>query len=259
MSPRIKVLVADDEDLARYAIKTLISRNHDELEIVAEAADGEEAVRLAGEFRPQLAILDIRMPVMDGLEAARLIRRNHPDTAVLILSAYEDFSFAQQAVNAGVNGYLLKPVYPEDFASRLAAVKEWLDRNPRIEAEEPVQHNGSNQDISWRLERAMSHIDGHISEDLPLESVADAAGISSQHLSRLFRDELSTNFVKFVTERRMDIACGLLESTTLGIAEIAEKCGYRDANYFTKVFRRSRGSSPLDFRNTKSFRNLQKD
>lgn len=251
MSPGLKVLIADDEDLARYAIKTLISRNHEELEIVAEAADGEEAIRLAEEYRPQLVILDIRMPVLDGLESARVIRRNHPDTAILILSAYEDFSFAQQAVNAGVNGYLLKPVSPEDFASRLSAVKEWLGRIPRATAEAPVQNQGSNQDLSWRLGRAMKHIEEHISEDLPLDSVADAAGISPQHLSRLIRDELSTNFVKIITERRIEIACGLLESTTLGVAEIAEKCGYKDANYFAKVFKRSKGSSPLDFRNTR--------
>lgn len=255
VSPGLKVLIADDEDLARYAIKTLISRNHEELEIVAEAADGEEAIRLAGEYRPQLVILDIRMPVLDGLESARVIRRNHPDTAILILSAYEDFSFAQQAVNTGVIGYLLKPVSPEDFASRLTAVKEWLATVPRASAEMSVRQEGSNPELSWRLERALNYIKDHLTEDLPLDSVADAAGISPQHLSRLIRDELSTNFVKIITEWRMDIACGLLENTTLGVAEIAEKCGYRDANYFAKVFRRCKGTSPLDFRRNKTFKN----
>jgi YesN/AraC family two-component response regulator len=255
------VLIADDEDLARYAIKTLISRNYSDLDIIAEAADGEEAVRLADQNRPDLAILDIRMPVLDGLEAARLIRRNHPETAVLILSAYEDFSFAQQAVNAGVNGYLLKPVSPEDFASRLTAVRDWLSRISGSPEGAPAgdEDEESEQEISWRLERALSYIRNHIGEDLPLDTVADAAGISAQHLSRLFRDELNSNFVKFVTESRMDLACRLLDETTLGVAEIGGKCGFRDANYFAKVFRKSRSLSPLDYRNGVGLRSPGKE
>ena len=247
------ILIADDEELARYSLKTLISRHHEQLHVVAEAADGEEAVRLAHQHDPDLAILDIRMPVMDGLEAARRIRSAHPDMAIIILTAYEDFSFAQQAVNLGINGYLLKPVSQSDFSARMESVKSWIDRlekkDPEPQTSEPLSFDAfQHTDVSWRLERALEYIRDHITEDLPINTVAEAAGIGAQHLSRLFREELDTNFVKFVTERRMDMACRLLDSTTLGVAEIADRCGFTDANYFAKVFRKSRGLSPGDYR-----------
>ncbi len=246
VNSRLSVLIADDEDLARYTIKILISRNHPDLDVVAEAVNGDEAVRLVNEHNPDLAILDIRMPVLNGLDAARNIRKNNPETAILILTAYEDFSSAQQAVNAGVNGYLLKPVTPEDFAIRLESIRKWRNGPAVLDDTEPDK----KKKLTWRLERATTYIRAHLSEDLPLDTVAKNAGISPQHLSRLFRNELNTNFVKHITERRMDKACKLLNKTTLGIAEIAERCGYRDANYFAKVFRRNRRLSPGNYRNS---------
>ncbi len=245
VNSRLSVLIADDEDLARYTIKILISRNHPDLDVVAEAVNGDEAVRLVNEHNPDLAILDIRMPVLNGLDAARKIRKNNPKTAILILTAYEDFSSAQQAVNAGVNGYLLKPVTPEDFAIRLESIRKWRNCPAAINDTELDE----KKRLTWRLERATTNIRAHLSEDLPLDKIAKIAGISPQHLSRLFRNELNTNFVKYITERRMDKACKLLKNTTLGIAEIAERCGYSDANYFAKVFRRNKSLSPGNYRN----------
>jgi two-component system response regulator YesN len=184
------------------------------------------------------------MPVLDGLGAARKIRSNSPETAILILTAYDDFSSAQQAVNAGVNGYLLKPVIPEDFAVRLASIRRWRE-NFTADSNAPSDETHS---ISWRLERAISYINLHLSDELPMEIIAKNSGISSQHLSRLFREEMNTNFVKFLTERRMERACRLLNETTMGIAEVAERCGYQDANYFAKVFRKNLSISPGGFR-----------
>lgn len=244
------VLIADDEDLARYTIKLLISRNYPGLDVIAEAADGDEAVRLAKDYKPDLAVLDIRMPVLDGLETARKIRNNNPETAILILTAYEDFSSAQQAVNAGVNGYLLKPVTPEAFADRLESIRKWREGLKTESSSIPEEVSGEDQTVSWRLKRAMEHIQDHLSKDLPMNEVADTAGISSQHLSRLFRDEMNTSFIKVITEKRMDRARKLLVETTLGVAEIAKRCGYRNANYFAKVFRKNWSISPRDYRNS---------
>jgi two-component system response regulator YesN len=250
----LTILIADDEELARYSLKTLISRHYEQLDVIAEAADGEEAVRLADQYEPDLAILDIRMPVMDGLEASRRIRSAHPDMDIIILTAYEDFSFAQQAVNIGINGYLLKPVSQSDFSAQMDSVNHRQNRlmkkDDGPEISEPLSAGEfQHAAVSWRLGRALEFIRNHMTNDLPLNTVAEAAGISAQHLSRLFRDELDTKFVKFVTERRMDMACRLLDTTTLGVAEVALQCGYRDANYFAKVFRKSRGLSPGDYRN----------
>lgn len=247
------VLIADDEDLARCTVRTLISRHHPDLSVLAEAADGDEAVALAKKLQPDLAILDIRMPGLDGLESAKIIRRISPDTAILMLTAYEDFSLIQQAVNSGVDGYLLKPIELESFAERLQAIKEKQKQKLQPETPEGDQTEaGKNAypDLSWRLTRALDYINKHLHRDLPLEQVSMQVGISSQHLTRLFRNELASSFTKYLTEKRMHEACRLLEETPLGIAEIAYRCGYSDSNYFAKVFRKYRGMSPGDFRQT---------
>ena len=83
---------------------------------------------------------------------------------------------------------------------------------------------------------------------MSMDQVSGHVGISPQHLSRLFREEMETSFTRYLTENRIDRACRLLEETPLGIAEIADRCGYADANYFAKVFRKYRGVSPGDYR-----------
>ena len=245
------VLIADDEDLARYTVRTLLSRHHPELSVVAEASDGDEAVALAAEWHPDLAILDIRMPGLDGLEAARRIRERHPEIAVIILTAYEDFSLAQQAVNAGIDGYLLKPVGPEALAERLEAVNGKRRRRfpqEELSGREATTDQEDRSGLSWRLARALEFMDAHLGSDMSMDQVSGHVGISPQHLSRLFREEMETSFTKYLTEHRIERACRLLDDTPLGIAEVADRCGYTDANYFAKVFRKYRGVSPGDYR-----------
>jgi DNA-binding NarL/FixJ family response regulator len=104
---KIRILIADDHDVVRSGLKMLL-RSQGEFSVVAEAPDGEEAVRLVDKHKPDVAILDISMPKMDGIEATRTIRQNHPEVKVLILTVHEDEEYAMQALRAGASGYLLK-------------------------------------------------------------------------------------------------------------------------------------------------------
>lgn len=101
---------------------------------------------------------------------------------------------------------------------------------------------------SWRVTRAVDHILANLSDNLYLDTVAERVGISPQHLSRLFKDELETTFTRFVNDQRMERARYLLLTTPRGIAEIADEVGFRDADYFSRVFRRFSGRSPSEYR-----------
>jgi DNA-binding NarL/FixJ family response regulator len=117
---KITVLIADDQTLFREGIKDLLE-NEKSLQVVGEAADGVEALRLVKKLRPNVILLDIKLPHMDGIEAARQIHRDCPQTNVLMLSSYEDESHVMEAIQAGANGYLSKMLPASELVSALKA------------------------------------------------------------------------------------------------------------------------------------------
>lgn len=101
------VVVVDDQPLIRASLRALLDDVED-IAVVAEAGDGEEAVRAVGRHRPDVVVMDVRMPRMDGLEATKVIRRDHPGTAVVVLTTYDLDEYVFRAVRAGAAGFLLK-------------------------------------------------------------------------------------------------------------------------------------------------------
>lgn len=108
----IKVVIADDHEIVRIGIRRILSI-HERIQLLAEASDGEEAILLVKEYYPHVVLLDINMPKLDGIEAAKHIKDNFPDVIVLILTAFEDFRFIERALEVGADGYLSKDISPQ--------------------------------------------------------------------------------------------------------------------------------------------------
>src|SRR6185312_7570337 len=117
---RVKVLIADDQTLFREGIKDLLE-NEKSVEVIGEAADGSEVVRLAKKLRPDVILMDIKLPHLDGVSATRLIRKELPATNVLILSSYEDEAHVMESIQAGANGYLSKMLPAAELVNALKA------------------------------------------------------------------------------------------------------------------------------------------
>jgi DNA-binding NarL/FixJ family response regulator len=115
----IKVILADDHGVVRSGIKSLLETEKD-IEVIAEASNGQEALEKVKTWRPDLIIIDVRMPVMNGIEATRKIHEEVPATRVLVLSMHDDEEYVLQALECGASGYLLKDASKEEF---LKAVK----------------------------------------------------------------------------------------------------------------------------------------
>ncbi len=116
-----RVLIADDHGVVRRGLRDLLEKSG-EVSVVGEAADGREAVRLAAELRPQIVVMDIVMPLLNGIDAASLMIGRDPDIRIIILSMHSDESYILRALSAGVKGYLLKDSAEEDIFPAVRAV-----------------------------------------------------------------------------------------------------------------------------------------
>ena len=118
---RIRIILAEDHVLVREGTRELLQRE-DDLEIVAEAGDGVEAVRLTAEHHPEVVVMDVAMPKLNGIEATRQIKAISPSTAVLALTAYDHDQYVFALLEAGAAGYLLKDVSTTDLVEAIRAV-----------------------------------------------------------------------------------------------------------------------------------------
>lgn len=119
---KVRIMLADDHPLMRYAMRKIISENAKDLEVVAEATNGEEAVKLAATVIPDVILMDITMPKLGGLEATRIIKKQNPDTLILVLTVHEDIEHILGIFEAGADGYLTKSVLGEEVINSIRSM-----------------------------------------------------------------------------------------------------------------------------------------
>ncbi len=185
----IRVLIADDHAVVRHGLKQLLS-TFAEVELVGEAADGAEAAALCAERRPDVVLMDLEMPVVDGIEATKRIRAQGSDVAVVVLTSFSDRERILQALDAGAAGYLLKDVEPEDLEKAIAAAGR---------GESPLDPKAAHALVSAR--RAAAPADGlsgrerevllMVVDGLANKQIAQRLSISEKtvkaHLTSVFR------------------------------------------------------------------------
>ena len=238
---KLRVLLVDDEIMIREGFKRLFNWEAHDCAVVGEAADGMEALAQIDTLRPDIVIMDINIPIMNGLKVIQLSRIKHPGTAFVIVSGYDDFSYCREALRLQITDYILKPVNYEEFGTCIDNLKISLFER-RVAAAAPEKQE----------ERAISGItkflQAHLAEEISLSVLAEQFHLNPQYISQLFKSEIGVNFLAYLTNIRMEKAKKLLLSTSLSITEIAQQCGYGDYRVFTKVFKKTEGSTPSQYR-----------
>jgi len=141
--PKIRVLLADDHAIVREGVKAILNLA-DDMEVVGEAADGREAIERAVELEPDVAVMDIAMPGLGGLEATLEIRKRCPRTRILVLSQYDDREYVRRFLKLGVSGYVLKKSAGSDLAAAIRSVfRGGLVLDPDVAREAMREHDGT--------------------------------------------------------------------------------------------------------------------
>lgn len=252
---KCRILIADDEPIERMVIsKTIQSYFGEELEIF-QAENGRTAIEVFQEKDCHIALLDVSMPGIDGLEAAEEIRRQNQECSILFLTAYDEFDYAKRAIKVRALDYLLKPSAKDELIAVLEEAVYIARRQEKkavnflqtgeIEDREERQELIKNRVLAEQIRQYMEE---HYMEDICLQDAAAQLHYSDAYFCKFFKNNFDKNFIVYLSELRIEKAKELLADLTVNIKDIGQKVGYRDSSYFTKVFKRITGVTPSEYR-----------
>lgn len=260
----IRLLIADDEKLEREALAELVQRRF-EREVVLEVAEnGRKAADTAVLWGADLILMDIEMPGMSGLDAARAVLAQRPSCRVIFVTAYSLFQYAHEAVHLGACDYLLKPVDPDELEASVRRAMRQIETERKLEElaaarpqPEQTETEAEAEDAPEESENSqtalvMAHVRRYLEDnymfDLSLDSVGEILHISPAYLSAQFKKYQKMNFLDCLTELRINAAKELLADPFRSSAEVASMVGYEDASYFARAFKKRTGMTPTQYR-----------
>jgi two-component system, response regulator YesN len=246
----MNVLIVDDEPLEREVLMDIVKRNNFRIKNCMTAENGAEAVQVVQKQSIDVVVLDIKMPVMDGIMAAKIMKQHHPDLKVIFLTAFNDFDYALQTIKIGVEDFLLKPVRPQEF----------MDALRKVTGKAEQQNKVANAGIASPhiIEIVTEFISEHLGEKLSLARIAEIVHLHPQYLGRLFKQEKDMTVSEFITMKRIEKAKKWLIHSDQTVTEIGEACGFADVNYFSKVFSKLEGVPPKKYRKYNQLVNAEK-
>jgi len=219
MMKPITVLLAEDHQIVREGFRSLLAHERD-IEVIGEAENGRQAVQLTRKLRPAVVVMDIAMPLLNGLEATRQIRKDSPDTKVLILSAHSDDAYVEQMAALGAAGFLLKQTSSDALATAIREVQKGntfftpsVAKRVRDRNQKSVGRDGAYKKKNNRLSSREVEVLQLIAEGKPNKQVAAELGVSfktvDKHRQHLM-SKLDIHDIAGLT--RYAIAEGIIES-----------------------------------------------
>mgnify|MGYP006289079847 CR=1 FL=1 len=247
---RFEVIVVEDEPLILNNLVKKIREADPVFEVTGTAHNGKAAVELLEKCRADALITDIRMPVMNGLELIERIYYAYPFLKLIVISGYDDFSYARTALRYGVKDYILKPVNMEELKATLTRIRLQLETDYAEVRDRygPSPENTAQKDLARDI---LEYLRTNYTKQISLSELAERFYINPAYLTRTFKKNTGIVPSRYIQDLRVNEAKGLLvKFPDMEVKEIAAVVGYSDQCYFSRIFKKETGQSPLEYRET---------
>jgi two-component system response regulator YesN len=246
----INVIVAEDEELILNSIVKKIHMANMGFRVIGSAQHGKEALELIEKFPPDVLFTDIKMPVMDGLELIKEVSYKYPYIIKIVVSGFNEFKYAQQALKYEVKDYLLKPLKKDALIDTLERIKIAYDSRQNVLKENVLKtknnHSYSSSEIAHLVEL---YIKENYSQDINFDLISQNFNFNPSYLSKIFTKHIGENPSKYLISLRINKAKSLLlKQKELSVKEIGELVGYPNQYHFSHIFKMLTGKSPANFR-----------
>lgn len=256
------LIIADDEHIIRKGLSSLDWQSVD-VTVVGVASNGAECWGMVEQLKPDILLTDIHMQGYKGTEIARMIKEKGLLTKVIFLTGYKEFEYAREAVELGVVAFVLKPSDPAEIFEAVNKAKLQIEQQNLIMSEQnslmrQVKENqmalfdkllpDEEMLTNETVKQLIQYLKSHYSETITLGSASEIVHLCPVYLSRLVKKETGNTFLEILTRVRMEQACNMLRDPNNKVYEIALAVGIKDSKYFSQIFKRYYGMTPVEFR-----------
>lgn len=238
-----KVMIADDESYMLEAMENLIDWKKMDCQLVYKAQNGKVLLEQIKRNPPDIIITDIKMPLVSGIEIAKYIYENMLPIKVIILSAYAEFQYAQEAIKYDVCGYIIKTSVIEMLPEMIQKAVQKL--SAPLQEEDKEHEDYMPEDIFGRLQKFIGE---HYMDKLTLTQISQEIHANGSYLSRLYKMKTGQNLFDVINRMKLEKAKEYM-SRGKRIYEVAQMVGFDDVSYFSRVFRKQEGCSPREYEN----------
>lgn len=242
-----KLIILEDEKIIRESLCKL-NWESIQIEVVESFNNGESALEYARNYPVDIALVDVRMPVMDGVEFSKKVKEEELDIMIVCQSGYSDYAYLRECMQYGVRDYLLKPTDKKELFDIMS--KLILEKSEQQKAEDVfIDVHGNEEAVNHKISKAKEYIQVNYKKPIRLIDVANFLELNPAYFSRIFRQQTGVCFVDYLTEIRMNKATEFLRNSNMNISEIAEEVGFIRSRYFTEIFKKRKGMTPSEYRN----------
>lgn len=241
-----KALIIDDEKPVQIAISKLGKWHHYNIQTPEIASNGEQGLKIMREIHPSIVFVDMNMPIMDGCSFLEIASKEFPDCKFIVVSGYDSFTYAHNALRCGVIDYLLKPIEEKALSGAIEKAISMLS-----DSDYPYEQPASTKPLSpaEMVQDIREYIESNYCQNFKLSVFEEKYHFSAAYLTKLFRSTYGYSIYEYVLKMRMERAKELLENPDIKILDIAERLGYADNHYFSKAFKNYYEISPSQYRN----------